>query len=262
MTPAYAVQDSITMLRRNLRHLQRYPGLSMFPILMPVVFLLLFQFVFGGTLGNGITLGGGRDAYINFVTPGMLLFAVAGAAQITAISVAKDMADGIITRFKTMRIWRPAVLTGHVLGSLLLNVIALAVTIALALLIGFSSPASPLRWLGAIAMLMLLAVALTWLSVAFGLFAKSVETASNIPMFLTLLPFLGSGFVPVGSMPAGLRWFAQNQPFTPVTNAVRSLLAGHHVGSAATIGIAWCLAITAVSYLWARHLYDRRPAAR
>jgi ABC-2 type transport system permease protein len=262
MTPAYAVRDSMTMLRRNLRHLQRYPGLSLFPILMPVVFMLLFQFVFGGTLGNGITPGGGRGAYVDFLTPGMLLFAVAGAAQITAISVAKDMADGIITRFKTMRIWRPAVLTGHVLGSLLLNLAALAVTIALALLIGFGSPAGPLRWLAAIAMLMLLAVALTWLSVAFGLFAKGVETASNIPMFLTLLPFLGSGFVPVGSMPAGLRWFAQNQPFTPVTDTVRNLLAGHPVGSAATIGIIWCVAITAASYLWARHLYDRRPAAR
>jgi ABC-2 type transport system permease protein len=262
MTPAYAMRDSLTMLRRNLRHLQRYPGLSMFPILMPVVFLLLFQFVFGGTLGNGITVGGGRGAYIDFVTPGMLLFAVAGAAQITAISVAKDMADGIITRFKTMRIWRPAVLAGHVLGSLLLNLAALAVTIALALVIGFDSPAGPLRWVAAIALLMLLAVSLTWLSVAFGLFAKSVETASNIPMFLTLLPFLGSGFVPVGSMPAGLRWFAQNQPFTPVTNAVRDLLGGHPVGSAATIGIVWCLAITAAGYLWARHLYDRRPAAR
>lgn len=262
MTPAYAVRDSLTMLRRNLRHLQRYPGLSLFPILMPVVFMLLFQYVFGGTLGNGIAPGGGRGAYVDFLTPGMLLFAVAGAAQITAISVAKDMADGIITRFKTMRIWRPAVLTGHVLGSLLLNIVSLAVVIGLALLIGFDSAAGPLRWLAAIGLLMLLAVALTWLSVAFGLFAKSVETASNIPMFLTLLPFLGSGFVPVASMPAGLRWFAQNQPFTPVTNAVRNLLANHPVGSAATIGTVWCVAITAAAYMWARYLYDRRPATR
>ncbi len=259
MTSTYPLRDTTTMLRRNLRHLQRYPGLSLFPILGPVVFLLLFVYVFGGTLGNGITTGGGRDAYINFLTPGVLLFAVVGAANTTAISVAKDMTEGIIARFKTMRIWRPAVLTGHVLGSLILTLISLAVVIAVALLIGYHASVSPFRWLAALGLLVLLAIALTWLTVALGLKAKSVETASNIPMLLILLPFLGSGFVPVASMPAGLRWFAENQPFTPITNTVRSLLANQHVGSAGVKAIAWCLAITAASYLWARHLYNRRP---
>ena len=261
MTGTYALRDSTTMLRRNMRHLQRYPGLSLFPILMPVVFLLLFVYVFGGTLGNGIVPGGGRGTYINFLTPGMLLFTVAGAAQITAISVAKDMTEGIIARFKTMRIWRPAVLAGHVFSRLILTLISLAVTIAVALLIGFDPAAGPLRWLAAVGILVLLAIALIWLSVALGLFAKNVETASNIPMFLILLPFLGSGFVPVASMPAGLRWFAENQPFTPITNSVRSLLANQHVGSAGAKAIVWCLAITAASYLWARYLYNRRPAS-
>jgi ABC-2 type transport system permease protein len=259
MTNAYALRDSSTMLRRDLRHLQRYSGLSMFPILMPVVFLLLFVYVFGDTLGNGIMAGGGRGSYINFLTPGMLLFTVAGAAQITAISVAKDMTEGIIARFKTMRIWRPAVLAGHVASSLVLALISLAITIAVALLIGYDSPAGPLRWLAAVGVLVLLAVALIWLSVALGLFAKSVETASNTPMFLTLLPLLGSGFVPVASMPAGLRWFAENQPFTPITDTVRSLLANQHVGGAGAKAIVWCLAISAASYLWARYLYNRRP---
>ena len=259
MTSTYALRDSTTMLRRDLRHLQRYPGLSLFPILMPVVFLLLFVYVFGGTLGNGITAGGGRGTYINFLTPGMLVFAVVGAAQVVAISVAKDMTEGIIARFKTMRIWRPAVLAGHVFSSLVLTLISLAVTIAAALLIGFHAGAGPLRWLAAFGVLVLLAVALIWLSVALGLFAKSVETASNTPMFLTLLPFFGSGFVPVASMPGGLRWFAAGQPFTPITNTVRSLLANQHVGSAGVKAIVWCLAITAAGYLWARHLYNRRP---
>ena len=259
MTSSYALRDSTTMLRRDLRHLQRYPGLSLFPILMPVVLLLMFVYVFGGTLGNGITLGGGRGAYITFLTPGMLLFTVVGAAQITAISVAKDMTEGIVARFKTMRIWRPAVLAGHVLSSLVLTLISLAGTIAVALLIGYHSAAGPLRWFAALGVLVLLAVALIWLSVALGLLAKSVETASNIPMFLTLLVFLGSSFVPVASMPAGLRWFAENQPFTPITNTVRSLLANQHVGSAGVKAIVWCLAITAASYLWASYLYNRRP---
>ncbi|HET7048018.1 MAG TPA: ABC transporter permease [Solirubrobacteraceae bacterium] len=260
MTSTYALRDSTTMLRRDLRHLQRYPGLSLFPIFMPVVFLLLFVYVFGGTLGNGIKVDGGRATYIDFLTPGMLLVTVAGAAQITAISVAKDMTEGIIARFKTMRIWRPAVLAGHVFSSLVLTLISLAVTIAAALLIGYDSAAGPLRWLGALGVLVLLAVALIWLSVALGLFAKSVETASNMPMFLILLPFLSSAFVPVASMPAGVRWFAENQPFTPITNTIRSLLADQHVGSAGVKAIAWCLAITAAGYLWARYLYNRRPA--
>jgi ABC-2 type transport system permease protein len=259
MTSTSALRDSRTMLRRDLLHLRRYPGLSLFPILMPVVFLLLFVYVFGGTLGNGITTGGGRGAYIDFLTPGMLLFTVAGAAQITAISVAKDMTEGIIARFKTMRIWRPAVLAGHVLSSLILTLISLAATIVVALLIGYDPAAGPLRWLAAIGLLVLLALALIWLSVALGLVAKSVETASNTPMFLVLLPFLGSGFVPVDSMPAGLRWFAANQPFTPVTDSVRRLLAGQPVGSAGTMAVVWCLAITAAAFAWATYLYNRRP---
>ena len=143
MTSTYALRDSTTMLRRNLRHLQRYPGLSAFPILMPVISLLLFVYVFGGTLGNGIDAGGGRSAYINFLTPGLLLFTVAGAAQITAISVAKDMTEGIIARFKTMQIWRPAVLAGHVLGSLVLTLVSLGVVIGVALLIGFHAQPPP-----------------------------------------------------------------------------------------------------------------------
>jgi len=260
MTSTYALRDSATMLRRDLRHLQRYPGLSLYPIFMPVIFLLLFVYVFGGTLGNGITVGGGRSAYLNFLAPGLVVFTVAGAAQITAISVAKDMTEGIIARFKTMRIWRPAVLAGHVFSSLALTLISLAVTVATALLIGYRPAANPLHWLAVLGLLTLLAVALIWLSVAFGLIAKSVETASNMPMFLLLLPFLSSAFVPVDSMPAGFRWFAENQPFTPITDAVRSLLANQSAGSAGVKAIVWCLAITAASYVWARYLYNRRPA--
>jgi ABC-2 type transport system permease protein len=257
---AYAVRDSATMLRRNLLHLRRYPGLSLFPILMPVVFLLLFVYVFGGTLGNGLNGGGGRDAYIDFVTPGMLIFTIAGAANVVAISVAMDMTKGIVARFKTMRIWRPSVLAGHVFGNLVLTALSLAVIVAVALAIGYRPTTGALQWLAVIGLLLLVAVALTWLSVALGLVAKSVETASNTPMFLFLLPFLGSGFVPVDSMPAGLRWFADNQPFTPITDTLRSLLAHQHVGSTGVVAVAWCLAITAAGFVWARYLYNRRPA--
>jgi ABC-2 type transport system permease protein len=257
---AYAVRDSATMLRRDLLHLRRYPGLSLFPILMPVVFLLLFVYVFGGTLGNGLEPGGGRDAYLEFVTPGLLIVTVAVAANIVAISVAMDMTQGIVARFKTMRIWRPSVLAGHVLGNLVLTAVSLAVIVAAALLIGYRPAAGPLQWLAVAALLLLVAIALTWLSVALGLLAKSVETASNLPMFLYLLPFLGSGFVPTDSMPAGLRWFADNQPFTPITDTLRRLLGDEHVGGAGIAAVAWCLAIAAAGFVWADYLYNRRPA--
>jgi ABC-2 type transport system permease protein len=261
MTGAYALRDSATMLRRNLLHLRRYPGLSLFPILMPVVFLLLFVYVFGGTLGNGLEVGGGRDAYVEFLTPGMLMFTIAGAANIVAISVAMDVTKGIVARFKTMRIWRPSVLAGHVLGNLLLTALSLVIVIAVALLIGYRPTAGLVEWLAVVGLLLLVALALTWLSVALGLVAKSVETASNLPMFLFLLPFLGSGFVPVDSMPAGLRWFADNQPFTPITDTLRSLLGDERVRSSGTLAVAWCLAITAGSFLWAASLYNRRPGS-
>ena len=254
---AYTLTDSATMLRRNLKHQLRYPSLTLMLAGFPIVFLLLFVYVFGGTLGNGITAGAGHGEQED---PGGEEVDV-GAAQITAISVAKDMTEGIIARFKTMRIWRPAVLAGHVLGSLFLTLISLGVVIAVSLVIGYDSAAGVMRWLAALGMLVLLAIALIWVSVALGLFAKSVETASNLPMFLILLPFLSSAFVPVASMPGALRWFAENQPFTPITNTVRHLLLSQHVGSAGVTAIAWCLAITAAAYVWARHLYNRRPVA-
>jgi ABC-2 type transport system permease protein len=256
----YAVADSATMLRRNLRHMQRYPTLTGLVLGMPVVFLLIFVYVFGGTLGAGLGHPtGGRAAYLGFVTPGILVLTIAAAAQATAVTVAMDMTTGIIARFRTMSIARVSVLTGHVLGSMIQSLLGVAVVIGLAFAIGFRSAASPLAWLAAVGLLALTALALTWLTVAMGLAAKSVETASNTPMFLLLLPFLGSGFVPTSSLPAGLRWFAEYQPFTPVTTAVRQLLAGGAVGDNAVIAIAWGAGVALGAYLWARHVYNTRP---
>ncbi len=256
----YAVADSATMLRRNLRHMQRYPTLTGLVLGMPVVFLLIFVYVFGGTLGAGLGHPtGGRAAYLGFVTPGILVLTIAAAAQATAVTVAMDMTTGIIARFRTMSIARVSVLTGHVLGSMIQSLLGVAVVIGLAFAIGFRSAASPLAWLAAIGLLALTALALTWLTVAMGLAAKSVETASNTPMFLLLLPFLGSGFVPTSSLPAGLRWFAEYQPFTPVTTAVRQLLERGAVGDNAMIAIAWGVGVALGAYLWARHVYNTRP---
>ena len=193
--------------------------------------------------------------------PGILVITVASAALGTAISVASDMTGGIIDRFRTMSITRAAVLTGHVVGSLLQTLAVLALVTLVAVALGFRSGASPLEWLGTAGILLLFATALIWLSAALGLAAKSVETASNTPMFLTLLPFLSSGFVPTDSMPAGLRQFAEHQPFTPVTQTVRGLLSGGPIGGQAGWAVAWSVAIAAGSHLWALHLYNQRRAA-
>ncbi|MFI6261829.1 ABC transporter permease [Micromonospora sp. NPDC051006] len=258
---AYTLSDSATMLRRNLRHMQRYPSLTLMVIGIPVIFLLLFVYVFGGTLGAGLGgPSGGREEYATYVTPGILLIAVAGVAQGTAISVAMDMTEGIVARFRTMSIARVSVLTGHVVGSLIQTMLGLAAVTGVALLVGFRPTADPLEWLAATGLLAAVTFAITWLSVALGMVTKSVETASNLPMPLMLLPFLGSGFVPTDSMPTGLRWFAEYQPFTPVMETLRGLLVGGPIGSSGTQALAWCAGITLLSYLWARKLYDRDPS--
>lgn len=260
-TLSYALTDSATMLRRNLRHIQRYPSMTLLILGMPVVFLLLFVYVFGGTLGAGLAgVAGDRAAYASYVAPGILLITVAAVAQGTAISVATDMTEGIVARFRTMAIWRASVLAGHVLGSTIQSVLSLAVVIGIALLTGFRPTAGALGWLAALGVLVMTSFALTWLSVGLGLAAKTVETASNSPMFLLLLPFLSSAFVPTSSMPAGLRWFAEHQPFTPVIETLRALLSGRPAGSNAVIAVAWCAGVTLVSYLWARRLFNRHQA--
>ncbi|MEH1058588.1 ABC transporter permease [Micromonospora sp. CPCC 206171] len=259
---AHTLTDSATMFRRQIRHIQRYPSLTGMLIGLPVVMLLLFVYVFGGTLGAGLPGGGSGDrgAYINYLIPGMLLFAVSGAAQGTAISIAMDMTEGIVDRFRTMAISRASVLTGHVLGSLVQTMLCIAVLLGVALAIGFRPTATPLEWLAAAGVLVAITFALIWLSVALGLVSDSVETASNLPMFLILLPFLGSGFVPTDTMPAGLRWFADHQPFTPVTETLRGLLLDSGIGNSAAIALAWCAAISLLSYLWAKHSFHKRAA--
>jgi ABC-2 type transport system permease protein len=262
MTALPMVADSATMLRRNLRRMRRYPSLTLFIAGLPVVFLLLFVYVFGGAIGAGLgDVTAGREAYLAYVIPGILLMTVAGGAQGTAISVAMDMTEGIIARFRTMAIARGAVLTGHVVGSVIQTMLAVVIVTAVALLIGFRPTTGPLEWVAAAGLLALAAVAISWLSVALGMVPKDVETASNLPMFLVILPFLSSGFVPTATMPGPLAWFAEHQPFTPIIETIRGLLLGTPIGSDGIVAVAWCVAISALGYLWATRLYDRNPAS-
>ncbi len=260
-TLAYTVSDSRVMLRRNLKHQLRYPSLTLMLVGMPIVLLLLFVYVFGGQLGAGLGAHLGRNAYLDYVVPGLMLITVAAAVQGTSIMVAMDMTGGIIDRFRTMAIARASVLTGHVLGSLIQTLGALVVLIGVAFGLGFRTTAGPLEWLATIGILALFTFALIWLAVALGLAAKSVETASNTPMILFLLVFLSSGFVRTQTMPDGLRQFAEYQPFSPVVDAVRGLLTNAAVGGHAVAAVAWSVGIAIAAYLWAIRLYDRRRAA-
>jgi len=189
-TNTYVIKDSATMLRRNLRHMLRYPSVSLVVVAIPVILLLLFVYILGGTLGAGLTGGSGPGSYVDYVTPGILLVAIAGAAQSTAIAVAMDMHEGIITRFKTMGIARASVATGHVLGSTLQTLVGLTIVLGVAVLMGFRPDATPVEWVATAGVLTMITFAITWLSVALGLAPNSVEAASNLPMPLILLPFL------------------------------------------------------------------------
>ncbi len=259
---ALGFRDSRTMLRRNLRHMQRYPSLTIMLVGQPIVFLLLFVYIFGNTLGNGlgtaaVTGLGGRAEYVGYVTPAILMITVCSAILGTAISVAMDMTEGIIARFRTMAISRASVLTGHVVGTVIQTVFALLVVLGVALLTGFSPTADAGEWVATAGLLLLLTTALTWMAVAMGLAAKSVETASNTPMIFLLLPFLGSGFVPADSMPAWLRWFAEYQPFTPVIETIRGLLLGTGIGNSGWLAVGWCVLLGVVGYTWSKSLFRK-----
>jgi ABC-2 type transport system permease protein len=259
---ADAVRDSVTMVRRNLLHWLRYPWLAIMLVAQPILFLLLFVYVFGGTLGAGLpgVPSGDRGDYLVFLTPGILIMAVASVALGTAVEVALDMTGGIIARFRTMDIATVSVLTGHVLGAVVKTLFAVVVTLGFAVLLGYRSDAGPGSWLLAVGLLVLMAFALTWLTVGMGLAADSVETASNTPLLLVVLPFLSSAFVPTAAMPWGVRHFAEHQPFTPMIDSVRALTSGQGVGSELWLAIGWSLLIAAGGYFWSRRLFTRVPA--
>jgi ABC-2 type transport system permease protein len=262
-TLTMSARDSATMLGRNLKHMVRYPSLTLMLIGQPVLFLLLFVYVFGGTMGaglpgsHGVGAAAGRGDYLAYVAPAILIMTVASVALSTAIYIAKDATEGIIDRFRTMPIAQGSVLTGHVLAALIQTAAALTAVLAVTVLLGYRPDAGVVGWVGAVALLLLLGFALTWLCLALGLAAGSVETASNTPMFLVILPFVSSGFVPTDSMPAGLAWIAENQPFTPLIDTLRACLAGTSPGADGWWALGWCVLISAASYAWARRLFSR-----
>ena len=260
-TLALTVRDSATMFRRDIVHSLRYPMMTIGGIMVPVLMLLLFDGVFGGTIRAGlgaIVPAGG--SYLDYLVPGILVMTVGSSAAATAINVTMDMNEGIIARFRTMAITRTSVLTGQMLGSLLRTLLSGALVVAAALALGFRPHATALQWVEAAAVFAMLTVALTWLGTAFGLQASTPGGANGLAQLVAFLPFISSAFVPTGAMPAGVRWFAEHQPFTPVIETIRGMLFGVPVGHSAIWAVVWSVLITAAGYLWARARYNRLPS--
>ena len=243
--------DSAIMLRRNFKHILRNPVTVFNGALMPVVIMLMFVYVFGSAFSVG-------ERYIQYAAPGMILLAITYGLSATAVSVSSDMAKGIINRFKAMNVSRGAVLTGHVVATVLSTSIAVVVIIGMAFALGFRSPATPLDWLGAIGIIAATAFATAWLTVALGMAAKTPESAGLAVVPLILLPFLSSAIAPAAKMGQGVRQFAEYQPFTPIIESLRGLLAGTPSGGYAAAALAWCAGIGLVGYLWSRATFSKR----
>ncbi|MGQ4388984.1 ABC transporter permease [Streptomyces sp. SAS_270] len=260
-TASHAFRDNMTMLRRNLLHARRYPSLTLNLLLTPVILLLLFVYVFGNVMSAGITGGhANRADYVAYLVPGILLLTVAMTSLGTAVAVCTDMTEGIMARFRTMAISRASVLIGHVIGSVIQTLMSLVLVLGIGLAIGFRPDATPVEWLAAAALMTLVSLALTWLSVGIGLISPNPEGASNIGTPLVMLPFLSSAFVPVDAMPGWFRWFAEYQPFSSAIETLRGLLLGSGIGTKnAVLAVGWCLGLTVLGYLWSKARFNREP---
>ena len=261
----HTLTDTFTLLRRNLRHTIRYPSMTLGSVFGPVVMLLLFVGVLGKTLGKGLAsaasgTSGAHSGYIGYIAPCIIITAVASGSMATSVAVCVDMTEGIVDRFRTMPISRVAILAAHVVNSVVTTVVSTGAVIVAAVLLGFRPHASALEWVAAGALLLALSIALTWMAVAMGLVSPTPEAASNAPMLIVFLPFVGSAFAPASSMPVGVRQFAEYQPFTPAIETVRGLLTGAPIGHNAVVCLVWCAVIAAGGYAWAVASF-RKPQA-
>ncbi|GGU83116.1 transport permease protein [Streptomyces litmocidini] len=258
-TLSLAARDTTTMLRRNLLHARRYPSLTLNLLLTPVMLLLLFVYIFGDTMSAGLG-GGDRSDYIAYLVPGLLLMTIGSTTIGTAVSVSNDMTEGIIARLRTMAIHRGSVITGHVIGSVLQSVISVVLVGAVGVAIGFrSTDATALEWLAALGLLVLFALALTWIAVGMGMVSPNAEAASNNALPLIFLPLISSTFVPIDAMPGWFQPIAEYQPFTPAIETLRGLLLGTEIGHNGWLALAWCLALATLGHLWTKKLFRRDP---
>ena len=244
-----------TFIKRSLIHTLRTPDVIVMAIALPVVLMLLFTFVFGGALEEDGT-------YVNYVVPGIILLCAGFGASSVATDVANDMTAGIIDRFRTMPLRASAVITGHVVASLLRNLVATLVVIGVALAVGFRPTATPAEWVLMLALVALYILAITYLFAAIGLASSSPEAAAGYGFILMFLPYLSSAFVPVDTMPEWLQWIARHQPLTPIIETIRGLLMGTELGDSGWLALGWCGVILAVAIVWTSLLFRAKAGRR
>ena len=249
---AHVLSNTGVMLGRSVRHVTRSMDTIITVTIMPIAFMLLFVYVFGGAIQTG------TDNYVNYLLPGILLIAIASGIAYTAFRLFTDVQGGIFERFHSMPIARSTVLWGHVLTSLVSNAISVVVIILVALIMGFRSSAGIMSWLAVAGILALFTLALSWVAAIAGLSAKTVDGASAFSYPIIFLPFISSAFVPTESMPSGVRAFAENQPVTSIVEAIRALLSGQPVGNDIWVALAWCVGIMILAYIFAMKVYKKR----
>jgi ABC-2 type transport system permease protein len=253
MTTSF-LHDTAVLLGRSLRHILRSPDTIITTAITPIAMLLLFVYVFGGAINAG------GDSYVNYLLPGILLITVASGIAYTAFRLFTDVSSGIFERFRSMPIARSAMLWGHVLTSVVANLISLVLVVLVAFAMGFRSGAGVLAWLAVLGIMVLFTLALTWLAVIPGLTAKSVDGVSGFSYPLIFLPFVSSAFVPTTGMPGPVRWFAEHQPVTSIVNTIRDLYAQQAVGNDGWIALAWCVGLLLVAYALATRTYRHKIA--
>ncbi len=247
----YLFSDMGVMLGRSMRHIIRSLDTIITVTIMPIAFMLIFVYVFGGAIQTG------TDNYVNYLLPGILLISIASGISYTAFRLFTDVQRGIFERFRSMPIAHSAMLWGHVLTTLVSNAISVVIIILVALIMGFRSSAEILPWLAVAGILALFTLALTWIAAIAGLSAKSVDGASTFSYPIIFLPFISSAFVPTKSMPSVVRAFAENQPVTSIVDAIRALLSGQPVGSDIWVALSWCLGIMLIAYFFAMRAYRK-----
>lgn len=248
---SYFFSDVSVMLWRSMKHITRSVDTIITTAIMPVAIMMLFVYVLGGAIESG------SENYINYQLPGILLITICTGATYTAYRLFSDKQQGIFERFHSMSIARSTPLWGHILVSIVSNLISVAIVVGIALVLGFRSSAGIGSWLTVVSILVLFMLALTWVAVIAGIVSKTSDGATAFSYPLIFLPFLSSAFVPTETMPKALRIFAENQPVTSIVNSVRALLENQSVGNDIFVALAWCVGIIAIAYCIAMYLYRK-----
>ncbi len=252
----WALSDFKVLTKRSMVYIVRNMDQALSTVFMPIMFLLLFRYVFGGAIETpGVS-------YVDFLFAGILVQSAAFGATYTALGVTTDIRRGIIDRFKSLPMVSSAVLVGHTVTDLVRNTISAIIMVLVGLLVGFRPEAGLVDWLLVFGILMVFTFAISWLSAIMGLLSKTVEGVQWMTfVFVFPITFISSAFVPTAGMPAGLRVFAENQPVTHVIEAIRSLTVGTPMNNHGWLAVAWSLGLLVVSYIIAVQMFKRKTTA-